>query len=407
MTGTDCPAVRLPLPRSNVLDLASQYQALRSEAPLTKVLTSAGQPAWVVTAHKEAREVFADSARFGFFARPDPAHPKPMGRNDFEGDIARLLEDFERHMARLRKLTMPSLTPKRLQLLSGRIQELTDACLDEMAAAHDRDTGQAVNFHELVGFRLPGRVICALLGVPDEDHDHVIGLSERMGSTVGADATAAIAELGKYATHLLALKRQARGDDVVSNLLAAQEADPDQFSDSDLTYYATGLVSPGHETIVARMDFGVLYLLSEPSRRDWLMADVDARLDRTVEEILRMTAPHHTGLKRFALEDVEIGGVTVGRGDLVIISELAANRDPSVFDDPDVFNPDRTPNNHIAFGHGPHHCIGQHLARAELRIVFRSLFQRFPDMRLAVDVNQLEILDNRIGGGVADVPVTW
>jgi cytochrome P450 len=404
MTGAGCPAIQLPLRRSNVLDIAPQYRALRGEAPLTRVLTSTGHPAWVVTAYREAREVFADSARFGL--APDPS--KPIRGNTFQRDIARMLNDYERHITRLRTLMAPSFAPKRMKVLSGLIQELTDGCLDEMAAAHDRNPNQAVNFHDLVGFRLPGLVICALIGVPDQDRDYVVGLSDRMGSTVdGAHAMATIGELREYAARLLAVKRHARGVDIFSYLLAAQEADASLLSDSDLTHYAMGLISPGHEITMARMDFGVLYLLSEPSRRDWLLADVDARLDRTIEEILRMTAPHHTGLTRYALEDVEIGGVTVGRGDLVIISESAANRDPAVFDDPDVFNPDRTPNGHIAFGHGSHHCIGQNLAPTELRILFRSLFQRFPDIRLSVDVNELEILDHRYGGGVGDVPVTW
>jgi pentalenolactone synthase len=120
-----------------------------------------------------------------------------------------------------------------------------------------------------------------------------------------------------------------------------------------------------------------------------------------------MTSAHNMGLMRYALEDVEIGGVTVGRGDLVIISEAAANRDPSVFDNPDEFNPERTPNSHIAFGHGPHYCIGQNLARTELRIVLTSLLRRFPQLRLATDVGELHILSDRTGGGVGSVPVTW
>jgi pentalenolactone synthase len=407
MTITNRVAVQLPLKRSNVLDIAPQYRELRSEAPLTRVLTPTGDPAWVVTAYKEAREVFGDSARFGFYTHPDPenasslsdaaVHSKPM-----EGD------DFERDIARLRTLMVPSFAPKRLKLLSGWIQQLTDVCLDEMAAAHDRSADGVVNFHNLVGFRLPVLVICALLGVPDDDRDYVIDLSDRMGSTAdGADAMAAMAELNEYGSRLLADKRQNRGEDVFSDLLAAQDADANLFSDTDLTRYAMGLVFPGHETTVARMDFGVLYLLTDPSRRDWLTADVERRLDRTIEEILRMTSAHNMGLMRYALEDVEIGGVTVGRGDLVIISEAAANRDPSVFDDPDEFNPDRMPNSHIAFGHGPHYCIGQNLARTELRIVLTSLLRRFPQVRLAVDVGELEILNDRTGGGVGNVPVTW
>jgi len=251
-------------------------------------------------------------------------------------------------------------------------------------------------------------VICALLGVPDSDRDYVVDLSDRMGSTVdGADAMAAMGELNEYGKRMLAGKRENRGEDVFSDLVAAQEADASLFSDSDMTRYAMGLVFAGHETTVARMDFGVLYLLSDVSRRDWLLADVEGRLDKTIEEILRMTSAHNMGLMRYALEDVEIGGVTVGRGDLVIISEAAANRDPLVFDNPDEFNPERTPNSHIAFGHGPHYCIGQNLARTELRIVLTSLFRRFPQLRLAVDVSELQILSDRTGGGVGSVPVTW
>ena len=137
------------------------------------------------------------------------------------------------------------------------------------------------------------------------------------------------------------------------------------------------------------------------------MEDPDARIDATVEEILRMTSAHNTGLLRWALEDVELGGVVIKRGELVIISESAANRDPKVFPEPERFDAtrDRAPN--LAFGHGPHVCLGQSLARTELRIAFPSLFRRFPDIRLACDPGQLHIRGDRTGGGVDSVPVTW
>jgi cytochrome P450 len=190
-------------------------------------------------------------------------------------------------------------------------------------------------------------------------------------------------------------------------MIAAEAAEPTFFSERPLAHYAAGLVFPGHETTVARLDFGVLWLLSETSRRDWLMADPEGRIDHTVEEILRTTSAHNLGLMRYALEDVEIGGVTVRRGDLVIISESAANRDPSVFSDPDRFDPERASTGHLAFGHGAHVCLGQSLARTELRIAFPSLFRRFPNARLAADISTLEIRHDRTGGGVDDVPLTW
>ena len=155
------------------------------------------------------------------------------------------------------------------------------------------------------------------------------------------------------------------------------------------------------------MDFGVLYLLTDTSRRDWLMEDVEGRVEQTVEEIVRMTSAHNLGLMRYALEDIELGGVTIRTGDLVIISEAAANRDPAVFENPEEFDPTRDAKGHVAFGHGVHVCLGQSLARTELRAVFPSLFRRFPDLRLAMDVNELRIRSDRTGGGIDSLLVTW
>jgi cytochrome P450 len=168
------------------------------------------------------------------------------------------------------------------------------------------------------------------------------------------------------------------------------------------------MVFPGHETTVVRMDFGVLYLLSDASRRDWLMADPEGRIDRVVDEVLRLTSAHNFGLMRYANEDIDIAGVTIRKGDLVIISEGAANRDPSVFERPEEFDPTRaTTTGHLAFGHGVHTCLGRSLAQMELKSVFLSLFRRFPDVRLAIDPGVLRIDNSRLGGGVDDVPLIW
>jgi cytochrome P450 len=206
---------------------------------------------------------------------------------------------------------------------------------------------------------------------------------------------------------LVEAKRHDLGPDVISDMIRAQEEDPEFFSTNPIGFHAAGLVFPGHETTVARMDFGLLYLLSDTARRDWLMVDVEGRIDQTVEEILRSTSAHNLGLMRYALEDIEIGGVTIRAGDLVIISEAAANRDPSVFPDPEKFDPTRSAKGHLAFGHGAHICIGQSLARSELRIVFPSLFKRFPEIGLGIDLSELYVRNDRTGGGVDRVPVIW
>jgi len=406
-TTTDVRSVpKLPFDRPDALHTSPMYRELRQQGPVVRVVTPTGDPAWLVVAYEEARTAFADR-RLGYFVHHEPerastvsdaaVHSAPMG-----GDA------FDRDMARLRKLLVPGFTPKRMRLLVDWIQQLTDQCLDDMQAAYDAEPEQPVNFHDHLGWRLPVLVISAMLGVPDDDRDHVMHLSDRMGAVHGGeDAKSASAELREYMRGLIELKRKAPAHDVISDMIAAEEADPTFFEDRPIEYYAAGLVFPGHETTVARLDFGVLYLLAEPSRKTWLMADPETRVDSTVEEILRMTSAHNLGLLRWALEDVELGGVLVKRGELVIISESAANRDPDVFPNPEAFDASRNSAPHLAFGHGPHVCLGQSLARTELRVAFPSLFRRFPDIRLACAIEELQIRGDRTGGGVDNVPVTW
>jgi cytochrome P450 len=406
-TTIDLRAVpQLPFERPDVLNTSPLYKELRQQGPVVRVTTPTGDPAWLVVAYQEARTVFSDR-RFGYFVHRDPKKASTV--SDAAVNSAPLGgEAFDRDMARLRKLLVPAFAPKRMRLLVDWIQELTDDCLDDMQAARDAHPDQPVNFHALLGWRLPVLVIGAMLDVPDEDRDYVITLSDRMGDLHGgAYAQAAVSELREYMRRLIDVKRKHPAHDVISDMVAAEEADPEFFTERPIEAYAAGLVFPGHETTVARMDFGVLWLLTEPRRKDWVMADPENRIDSTVEEILRMTSAHNLGLLRWALEDVEIGGVTVNEGELVIISESAANRDPAVFPNPDTFDAARDSAPHVAFGHGPHVCLGQSLARTELRIVFPSLFRRFPDIRLAAEVRDLHIRGDRTGGGVDDVPVTW
>lgn len=404
--GAGDPPLHLPFPRERVLEISPVYKLLREDHPVVPVTTPAGDPAWLVIAHPEAKIAFSDR-RFGYYVHKEPEkasrmtdgamHAAPIGGIDFEA---------ESH--RLRLLMAPSLTPKRTRLLEDWIIELTEGCLDDMQSAHDADPADPVDYHALLGYKLPVLVICALLGVPERDRDYVFSLSDRMGAYgTGTDPFAAMTELETYMKSLLANKRRHLGEDLISDMLRAEQDDPAFFSIFPIEHYAAGFVFPGHETTVARMDFGLLYLLAETSRRDWLMHDPEGRIDQTVEEIVRLTSAYNLGLMRYALEDIELGGVNIKDGDLVIISESAANRDPAVFENPEVFDPTRNSKGHLAFGHGAHICIGQNLARTELRIVFPAVFRRFPGVRLAVDVGNLQISAGRTGGGVGSVPVAW
>jgi cytochrome P450 len=400
-------AVQMPFPRDGVLKISPLYARLREQAPIIPVTTPTGDPAWVVVAFDEAKQVFADR-RFGYYTHHDPKNASRMSEAALHAHPLGGM-DFEDQMVRLRKLMAPGFTPRRLALLKDWVQDLTDGCLDEMQAAHDRHPGEPVDFHERLGFRLPVLVIAALLGFPVEDSDYVTALSHRMGGTQnGADAMAAARELQEYMRGLIAKKRENLGPDVLSDFIRAQDNDPSFFASRSLESFAAGLVFPGHETTVVRMDFGVLYLLSQPERRDWLMEDPEGRIDQVVEEVLRITSAHNFGLMRYANEDIDdIGGVTIRRGDLVIISESAANRDPRMFERPEEFDPTRKNSGHLSFGHGAHNCLGMSLARMELKAVFLSLFRRFPNVRLAADPSEMEVNNSRVGGGVDHVPLIW
>ena len=403
MTTTELP--RLPFDRPNVLEIAPLYRVLRREGPIVRVSTPAGDPAWLVTGFEEVRAVYTDP-RFGrSHPAPDDA-PKVSDAAIFGSPQGDHETEHESH-AMMRKLLVPAFSANRMRRLGERVQELADRCFDDMQAAYERAPGEPVDLHEHLSFSLPVLVICELLGVPYADRERFRDLSDRIARfDIGDDATRALDEFAEYMAGLAAAKRAAPTEDVVSDMVRAQAEYP-EFTDDDLARLAAGLLFAGHETTSNRIDLGVLYLLTDPARKEALTADIEGRLHSTVEEILRMAATSGIGILRYAHDDVELGGIKITRGDAVLLSISVANRDESVFPEPEKFDPERKPNTHITFGYGGWFCIGASLARTELRVVFGSLFRRFPGLRLAVPVEELKVKSNRVTGGVDRVPVLW
>jgi cytochrome P450 len=396
---------RLPFTRANALAIAPDYEALRSRAPISRVLTPAGDPAWLVTSYEEAKEVFRDK-RFGR-SHPAPEQAARISNAAIQDGPSGDFETEEAEHKRMRRMLAPAFSAPRMRALGDRIAELTDRCLDDLQAAHDANPGEPVDLTDFLAFPLPVLVICELLGVPYADREQFRGLSERIARMDGGeDAQAAMAEFKAYMLKLAEAKRTDPQPDVISDMVAVQADDP-TFTDDDLARMGAGLLFAGHETTSTRIAMGTLFLLSDTARRDRFAADPDGEVNQTVEEILRLTATSGTGLLRYAHEDVEIAGTRIRRGDAVLVSSDAANRDASVFADPDEFDPGRTPNVHLAFGTGAHVCIGANLARTELRTVFPKLFRRFPGLRLAAGIDDIPVRVNRVAGGVDAVPVTW
>ena len=395
----------MPFEQPHALDAAPIYTELRREGPIVRVTTPAGDPAWLVTSFDTVREIFRDN-RFGR-SHPEPEKAARISHAAFQDGPMGDYETEERDHKRLRQMLAPAFSAPRMRRLTDRITELTEACLDDMRTARDAHPDEPVDLQDLLAFPLPVFVICELLGVPTGERAYFRELTNRMVVfDSGGDAQAAMAEFCGYMFKLAAEKRANPGPDVISDLVAMQARDP-AFTDQQVAELAVGLLFAGHETTATRIALGTLYLLSDLARRDAFVADPGGRIESTVEEILRMTAMFGVGIIRYAHADVEIDGVAITRGDAVLLSIDSANRDPSAFDEPDVFDPNRNPNIHVAFGYGAHVCIGANLARTELRTVFPLLFRRFPGLRLAVDVDDIRVRTERIAGGVDRVPVTW
>lgn len=398
-----CP--QLPFPRAGMVDIAPLYTVLRRARPITLVRTPAGDLAWLVTGYAEAKELLADS-------RLGRSHPRPeqAARISNAGIMGGPLGNYDteqRDHARMRRLLLPAFSAKRMRLLSGHVQGLVDDLITRMICARD---GDAVDLQQHLSVPLPVYVICELLGVPFADRSHFKDLSERAATMTGDDSRAAMAELIAYTAGLADTKRHHPGEDVLSDLVAAQRDDP-TFDDAGIAALSAGLLFAGHETTVHRISFGVLLLLTNPAEHRHSLLDDTFTVGGVVEEVLRLAAPGEFAITRYAHDDVTVGHghnqVNIGRGDAVIFATTAANRDERIFADPQVFDPTRRPNSHLSFGFGPRFCPGASLARTELKAVFSTLFQRLPDLRLAVELSDLRLHNERVTGGLHCLPVTW
>lgn len=210
-----------------------------------------------------------------------------------------------------------------------------------------------------------------------------------------------LGDLFGYGQELVARKRREPGDDVISRLCAA-----DGVGDDEIAMLSMALLFAGHETTVVQIGLGTLLLLT--NRDQWqALLDDPGLVPGAVEEIMRAPGKGGGGIPRYAHADIEIDGVTIRAGDLVMLDNGAANHDASVYPDPDRFDVTRRAASHLTFGHGMRYCIGAPLARMELQVAFGRLVPRFPAMRLAVQVEELKVRGDVLTGGLVELPVTW
>jgi len=375
-------------------DPYSVHARLRARHPVARVVMPGGTPAWLVTGYAQARSALTDP-RLGKLPkgwRPDPDS---------------LLASLDLHMLnldppdhdRLRKLVNKAFTARRVAELRPRITAITAGLLDDMS------TRREVDLLASFAFPLPITVICELLGVPVADRDQFRVWS----ATIVADTTSpeafeahATAMTG-YFRALMATRRREPADDLLSALISARD-DADRLSEDELLSMAFLLLVAGHETTVNLIASGMLALLLNPGELARLRAD-RSLLGAAVEELLRYVNPVNNATFRFTGEPVEIGGVPIGPGEVVLVSLSGANRDPSHYADPDRLDLGRDTGGHLAFGHGIHYCLGAPLARLEAEIAFAGLLERFGSITLAAPPDELRWRPSTLIHGLESLPV--
>ncbi len=386
--------VLMPLRREG-LDPVPELGRRRDDEPVSKLPVPFGPTVWLVSGHAEAKAVLGDAKSFS---------------NDFTNLVGTAGADADDNPGglgfadppvhtRLRRLLTPEFTMRRLARLKPGIDSIVADRLDAMARR-----AEPVDLVEEFALPIPSLVICELLGVPYADREefqkHAVARFDLFGGA--GQSFGAISESLAYLTTVVRAQREDPGDGLIGMIIRDKG---DEVSDAELAGLADGVLTGGFETTASMLSLGALVLLRDADAFK-RVHDHDDAVGDYVEELLRYLSVVQVAFPRFARSDVEVGGVPIAAGDMVVVSLSGANRDRALGTGLDVFDGQRAPTSHVAFGYGVHRCVGAELARMELRAAYPALVRRFPSMRLAVPAEELAFRPSSIVYGVDRLPVT-
>ncbi|MGW7408576.1 cytochrome P450 family protein [Streptomyces sp. NPDC054833] len=387
-------------------DPHSVYAHLRDTAPVCPMRPPHGNETYLITRYEDARAALSDPRLSKDMYGAMDAYRRIFGDSSVALDDNMLNSDAPKH-TRLRRLVNSAFTPRRVEALRPKIQEIVGSLLDDCPAKKPFDLLPAF------AFPLPIIVICDLLGVPPQERSRMQNLSSTVAQS-GFDEEAKRAQqkaeedLHAYFTELIAAKRSRPGDDLLSALIAARD-DDGGLTESELVSTAFLLMFAGHKTTAYLIGNSVHHLLSHPDQLRAVRENPDL-IRAAVEELVRYDGSVETATFRYATEDVEYGETRIPKGALVQIALISANRDPLKFDAPDrldVMRPGNAQDAHLGFGHGSHYCLGAPLARLETQLALTILFDRFPGMRPAEPRGEARWLEVPFPAfrGLAELPV--
>ncbi|WP_052517655.1 cytochrome P450 [Archangium violaceum] len=371
---------------------------------MTRVRVWDGSTPWLITRYDDACQALGDPRLSLDFRLPGFPHTSPSSAARLESVLPFSFRSDSEHRAQ-RAMIMQEFSPRRMEVLRPRIQRIADEALDAMLAG-PRPA-------DLLGaFALPVsiRVICELLGVSQDDCEYLHGLSCTVGSRDSPKDAAgrALKELDGYFERLVAENVRNPSDTVVGRVVA-EYVRKGMLSEQDAAAMFQMLFHAGHGPSAYMIIMGTLALLLDPDQRGELraIADDPTQLSAAIQELLRYVTVSHSGRQRVATEDLVMGGQLIRAGEGVLVQTDSANRDETVFPDPDRLDIHRTPQRNLALGHGIHLCTGRALALIELEVVFPTLLRRIPTLRLAVPVQDIPFKRNDNVLGAYEMPVTW
>ncbi|MDY7086192.1 MAG: cytochrome P450 [Actinomycetota bacterium] len=371
-------------------------RGMLAEKPIWKVRTGTGDEGWLVLGHAEIKQLLTDPrvAR----AHPNPAEAARLADNpvlDMIQTTAQGADPHEVH-AFMRQLLVPFFTHRRMQALRPRIQQIVDDALDAMLAKP-----QPGDLWADFCLPVPLLVLGEMVGVPVDERERLAALLERLHHT--GDAAGDVADLVGYLTDLVNRKRGDPGEDLISVIGPGLD-------DWVVASVITMLLFAGYDSVATQVANGVTRLLTRPDLRRQLVED-PSLVENAVEEMLRTSNVGGTWQPHYALADIEIAGVTIKAGDLVLPDFAMANHDPEVFDDPVTVDFHRKPNPHLTFATGAWHCIGAPLVRLELGLFIRTILTRVPTLRLTMTLEEiLQPSDDdawKLSGTIDRLPVAW